>query len=444
MAEFKNAFLQKLLDFKENTALICDDEFISYDELLALVQDFVKSLQALKVKHIALVGNFDKQSIAMLLACLECSKIVALIHEEDKDFILKASEAQCDYIFKEGILKPFKEENSAKNQLFDRLKNEAGLIIFSSGTTGKPKVIVHNLTTLCASFLHKKPKKLCVLLFLMFDHIGGLNTLLNSLAMGACAVALKNRKDIKALALAIEKYKISLLPASVSLLNLMLLSGVKDEFDLSSLRMISYGTEKMPDSLLVRLKKVFKGVKFHQSFGTSEVGISQSKTYENAIKLENMDYKIINGELFLKSQTQSLGYLNADNSVFDEDGYFATGDLVELFYKDGEEFIKIIGRSKELINVGGEKCLPSEVEDILLSFEGIEDVLVYGASNALTGQSVTAKIVLHSRLKELPKSELRARIKAFCKDKLANYKIPSKFEFVDELELTNRGKKARA
>lgn len=276
----------------------------------------------------------------------------------------------------------------------------------------------------------------------MFDHIGGLNTLLNCLSMNACGVAIKDRKNIDLLAKSIEKYKISLLPASPSLLNLFLISNAIEQYDLNSLRLITYGTERILEILLERLKIAFPKVKFLQTFGTREIGITQTKSYKDFIKLENVDYKIIDNELFVKSNTQSLGYLNADNSVFDNEGYFATGDLAEVINENGEEYIKIIGRNKEIINVGGEKVLPQEVEGVILQIPFIQDCLVYSQENSITGQSVYARIILKQG-KILSVLELKKEIRLFCKDKLANYKIPSKIEIIDKLEFNERFKKIR-
>ncbi|WP_246540703.1 AMP-binding protein [sulfur-oxidizing endosymbiont of Gigantopelta aegis] len=90
--------------------------------------------------------------------------------------------------------------------------------------------------------------------------------------------------------------------------------------------------------------------------------------YDIKIDDLNLDYKIIEGELWLKSKTQILGYLNASMENFNSDGWFCTGDSV-LLCDDG--FMKIIGRTQEVINVGGEKVLPAEVESVLLEIEGL-------------------------------------------------------------------------
>ena len=445
MSEFSSKFLQKLCGYEKQIALIYDDESFTYKDLLENVKEKLALIKDIsKDKILALRGDFDIDSIGFFLACVELKRIFAPFIKDDeiKD---KIKEAGIYALYEDKELKFYEENANFKHDFIDELikKDEAGLILFSSGSTGKPKAIVHSLDKLLSPFLDKKAKKMNILLFLMFDHIGGLNTLFNCLSLGACGVAIKDRKNVELIASCIQKYKIALLPASPSLLNLFLLSNLKQRYDLSSLKLITYGTEKMPESLLERLKKEFPKVRFHQTFGTSEVGINQTKSYENYIKLENVEYKIVNDELFLKSKTQSLGYLNADNAVFDEDGYFATGDLVELKEINGEQYLKIIGRSKELINVGGEKVLPQEIEDLLLGLEFVLDCLIYPKENPITGQMVCAKIVLKDEEKR-DMFELKKEIKSFLKaKKIAAFKIPAKIDFVAELAISSRFKKVR-
>lgn len=338
----------------------------------------------------------------------------------------------------------FLETNDKKHAIIENLfrQNHAGLVLFSSGSTGKPKAMIHDLDTLISSFEAKKPRKLNMLLFLLFDHIGGINTLLNILATLSTAIIPRQRNSDEICAL-IEKYKISVLPSNPTFLNLILMSNAYKKYDLSSLKMITYGTEAMSESLLARLKATFKKVKFLQTFGTSETGIlntsskSSSSTY---IKLNDAEYKTINGELWIKSKTQILGYLNADMSAFEasfEDGWFKTGDLVCL---DGE-YLKIVGRLKELINIGGKKALPSEIESVIMELENIADCVVYGEKNAITGQSVSCDVVLKNTM---AKDELKKLIRSACASKLERYKIPSKINVVEKIAFTNRFKKVRA
>ncbi|AJC90168.1 ANL family adenylate-forming protein [Campylobacter subantarcticus] len=444
MAEFKNAFLNKIFNTnQEQYALIYEAQKYTYNDLYNNVINKISMLADLKnIDIVGIVGDYDFESISLFLACIELNKIIVpFINESEIDN--KLAEINCDILFKNSQYELQKEHHN-NHELIQKLidTNKPGLILFSSGSTGKPKAMIHDLDKILNVYLNKKTKKLNILLFLMFDHIGGLNTLFNCLSMNACAIAIKERKNIEALAQAIEKYQISLLPASPSLLSLILVANVVEKYNLNSLKVISYGTERMSETLLAKLKQTFPKVKFHQTFGTSEVGIAQTKSFGNYIKLENIAYKIINNELFLKSSMQSLGYLNADNSVFTDDGYFATGDLVEVINENGEEYIKIIGRNKEIINVGGEKVLPQEVEGVLIQLPFIQDCLVYGQNNPLTGQSVCAKIILEEN-EIFTVLEAKKKIRIFCKDKLASYKIPTKVEIVQKLEISERFKKIR-
>ena len=158
----------------------------------------------------------------------------------------------------------------------------------------------------------------------------------------------------------------------------------------------------MPESLLNRIKAAFPDTALIQTFGTSETGISQTISRSSSstlIKFDdpNTEYKIVEGELWLRSKSQILGYLNHEMSRFTEDGWFKTGDLLEpANEKEGEGFFRIVGRKQEIINVGGEKVTPSEVESTLLEMPEIADCLVYPETNALTGQIVAAEIVLLS------------------------------------------------
>jgi len=213
-------------------------------------------------------------------------------------------------------------------------------------------------------------------------------------------------------------------------------------FDFSSLEMITYGTEPMPEGLLKRLKSFFPAIKFLQTFGTSETGITRTvsrSSDSNFLKLDdpNVEYKIINGELWLKSKIQILGYLNHDMNNFTEDGWYKTGDLIE---QADDGYLRIIGREIEVINVGGEKVLPIEVESILLEMPEISDCLVKGEKNMITGQIVSADVVLAENVD--PKI-IRNKIRMFCKTRIDNYKIPLRVNVINDVKFGSRFKKLR-
>lgn len=437
--------LEKFKSFNSKNAIVFEDRIYTYEEFIKQIKDYKNILDKHNIssKVVVILGDYSFYNLALFFALYENKNIIVPITSNIKkvqdDFI---EESFCQTIIKtdEKNLLIQNLKITFSHNMIDNLreKNSSGLILFSSGSTGKPKAMVHNLDTLIDSFKDKKEKSMNMLVFLMFDHIGGLNTVFNALCMGACLIIPKI-KDAKTICELIEKYKIMVLPSSPTFLNLILISEEYKNYDLSSLRMITYGTETMPQSLLLKLKEVFPKVKFLQTFGTSETGISTTSSKSSNslfMKLEdiNGEYKIVENELWLRSKTQVLGYLNASMDSFTSDGWFKTGDLVEV---DGE-YIKIIGRAKEVINVGGQKVLPAEVESIILEMEEISDCMVYGEKNAITGQTVVCDVVLNKNIENIKK-----RVRVFCKDRLDAYKIPTKVNVVDKTNFSDRFKKIR-
>ena len=442
--------LQKILEFSDRKALVDDDSRYTYKELYEQVLIYLKTLDREEIKDNQIViiqSDYNFHAISLFLALYEKrSIIVPLVSDLKEEIEKKINVSSCDVLIRvvdNGTLNIERFSQNNRHQLANDLieQDQSGLILFSSGSTGEPKAMIHNLNSLVDTFKNRKQRSLNIIIFLMFDHIGGLNTLLNFLASGSNIVLPANRNpdDIAQL---IETHKVHILPASPTFLNMLLMADIAKKYDVSSLKMITYGTEIMPESLLKRLRLVFPKTKFLQTFGTSETGIAQtaSKSSESlGIKLndENQEYKIVNGELWLRSKTQILGYLNSDMDSFTEDGWFQTGDLVEQL-EDG--YIRILGREKEVINVGGEKVLPSEVESYLMQMEIILDALVRGENNAITGQSVVADVVI---IDGLENKKAKSIIRLFCKKNMPIYKVPTKINFLKQVNISNRAKKVR-
>ena len=448
-------FLAKIHSTDPNaTALIYDGVAATYAQLFEEISAQSELLQSVpKGSCVGILGDFDLKSVAFLLANLNRQNIIAPFANKN-ELESKLEAGQIDFLFENARLQKLSNSNLTKHEILRTLqKSHAnGLVLFSSGSTGKPKAVVHNLDNLLAPYLAKAHNPTITISVFLPDHIAGIDVLFSVLATGGTLIVPKSRTPQEIL-LNLQNHKVEILPASPSLLRLLQISEM-NAFDLSALKLVVCGSEKMSQALLESLQKILPQVRFKLGFGTSETNAIKTKNLSSDsdfFKFINAEYKIINGELYLKTKTQALGYLNVDNSAFDEDGFFATGDLVEVVRVGGEEFLRILGRSKELINVGGEKLLPSEVEGVLLTLPFVKDCLVYGETNAITGQSVAAKIVLNSNLSdyfgdfgETPSNlELKRQIRKLCKDKLAPYKIPTKVEIVQSLALTERFKKAR-
>lgn len=439
-----NYLLTNLQKNENKTAIVSNEKTYSFNDIYNEYKKAVVLLEKNAVTAgnvVSIIAEFTPVSIAFLIALIEKDVIIVPISKtiKEKDKYIRISESQYVIDLREKIEIRKTEHQVTHPMLLSLIRSQVpGLILFSSGTTGEPKAALHDLTFLMKKF-EKPGKCFRTVTFLLFDHIGGFNTIMHSLSSGCMIATLQDRSPEEVCSI-IEKYKIELLPTSPTFINMILLSRIYEKYDLSSLKMISYGTEPMPESTLKQLHKLLPSVKLKQTYGLSELGImsTQSKSSDSLwMKLggEGYETKIVDDILYIRANSAMIGYLNAP-SPFDEDGWFNTKDKVE---KDGD-YIKILGRTTDLINVGGEKVYPNEIEGVLLSFEGVRDVYVYGAPNPITGQSVIANVCVENKNDN---RDYIKKLRKFCKENLESYKRPTSFRLTTETFYGERFKKKR-
>lgn len=415
-------------------AIVWHDRSFTYGHLAGRVDDFGDLLRDQGVPAgavVSLEADFSPDAVALLLALVRHRCVVVPLSSA-----VAGNRASFREIAEvEWVLDVDGEQISvaatgrrADHDLHAVLRGRGhpGLVLFSSGSTGASKAAVHDLVPLLEKFRVAK-RTLRAVAFLLFDHIGGVNTLLYTLSNGGCVITVTDRSP-DAVCATIARHRAELLPTSPTFLNLLLAGEAYTRHDLSSLRTITYGTEPMPENTLRRVHEALPGVKLQQTYGLSELGIlrSQSRGPDSLwmrIGGEGYELRVVDGLLEIKARAAILGYLNAPSPIT-ADGWFRTGDAVEV---DGE-WIKVLGRRGEIINVGGEKVYPAEVEGVLLELPGVAEVAVHGERNAITGQLVAARV----RLSEPePAGEFRRRLTAFCRGRLDRFKIPQKIVLVD-------------
>jgi long-chain acyl-CoA synthetase len=439
--------LDRLAANRELPALVSGDQVHTFGQLLDLVaqtDDFLDQHRIGPSAVVAVEGDFSPRTVALLLSIFKRNQIYVPISFAASKHLAAFSEiAQVEHILRAapgGALTAERHEARVTHPLLRALqeRRHPGLVLFSSGSTGKPKAALHDISRLLQKFQAVRPRQ-SMLAFLLFDHIGGINTLLASLASTSLLVVPQNRGADSVAAL-IERHRIETLPTTPTFLTLLLLSGAHARSDLSSLKTITYGTEVMPESTLQRLHAALPQARLHQTYGLTEVGILRTKSESDDslwVRMggEGYQLRVRDGLLEIKAESAMEGYLNAP-SPFTDDGWLMTGDAVE---QKGEYF-RIFGRRSEMINVGGEKVYPAEVESVLQTMPEVSAVVVFGESNPIMGQIVTALVRLSG---ELPLAEFRRRMRLFCKDKLAPYKVPQKVELLSASEFNDRFKKIR-
>jgi long-chain acyl-CoA synthetase len=433
--------------WRDASAIVWRDHQVTYGELLRLTNWWLASLSEHGMQAgdvVAIEGDYSPNICACLLALIQHRAIVVPLTSasaDHRDEFLRVAEVGWVLSFDDRDDWSLQRlSGSSTHPLIFELRalREPGLVLFSSGSTGRNKAALHNFNRLLDKF--KLPRqRLTALSFLLFDHIGGINTLLYALSNGG-TVVVGTRRDPLEICRLVERYRVELLPTSPTFLNLLLLSEAYKGFDLSSLKLITYGTEVMPESTLRRLREAFPDVRLQQTYGLTELGILRSKSRDSNslwVKVggEGVETKILDGTLRIRTSSAMLGYLNAPSPI-DADGWMDTQDAVE---SDGE-YIRIIGRTSDIINVGGNKVYPAEVESVLMQIDNVADATVYGEPNPITGQ-IVASIVRLWQPEHV--NQLSKRIRAHARRRLAPYKVPVKIVVRDQLGFTPRYKKVR-
>jgi len=390
-------------------------------------------------------GDFSPQTCALIFALMKVGAILVPFTSEvsaEMSFFIEIAGVQFLYDFNEKdfhTLSKFPKNAPPDLVAMFSERKRPGLIVFTSGSTGKPKGILHDCEMVMRKF--EKPRQAWrTILFLLMDHFGGFNTFLATFANGGVGICPESR-SVNAVAKAISDAKASLLPATPTFLNLIIANQAYRTHDITSVQLITYGTELMHATTLQKCLEIFPHAQFKQTYGLSEIGVlrSDSQSKESVwVKIggPGFEVKMVDGVLWVRSESNMVGYLNAP-SPFDSEGWMCTGDQVEM--KDG--FVRFLGRKSELINVGGKKVYPIEVENVLMEAVNINSASVFGKTHPIMGQVVHAQISL-VELEE--PTAVTERLRAYCNERLAQYKVPTRFTIVNEADHHNsRFKKVR-
>ena len=309
-------------------------------------------------------------------------------------------------------------------------RSQSEITIFTSGTTGQPKKVTHTIPSFIRSVrLGDKYENQIWAFAYNPTHMAGLqvffqvfmnkNTLVNIFG--------KSRNEVFAF---VDKYQITHISATPTFYRLLL----PFEREYNSVVRVTFGGEKSNERLYDSIKKIFPFAKLNNVYASTEAGslfAAKGDCFQIPRELYNK-FKIENDELLIHKSL--LG--KSDTFEF-EDDYYHSGDLIEWIDKK-EGLFKFKSRKNELINIGGYKVNPSEVESMLLNIDGVQQVLVYGKKNSVLGYVLCADIVLahNSHMTEID-------IREYLQEHLQDFKIPRRIRFVDSMLLTRTGKLKR-
>jgi long-chain acyl-CoA synthetase len=337
-------------------------------------------------------------------------------------------------------------------------EDEVLVCFTTSGSTGRPRVAPRTQANLlaaarsAATVLGVKPGTR-ILSAVPFHHVGGFdNCLLLPLLYGATAVVLPSFTPATAEA-AVAQERIQLIMGSPFIYSMLLEINANHASFVSVETAISFGAPMAPE--VARRSEERLGLRVRQLYGATEAGViaiqSANTPFQPGIAghpVASAEVRILDergerlglgcvGEVTVRGPGVVAGYLDEPdlNRELFRDGFFRTGDLGRL---DASGSLILRGRSKMVLNIGGAKVDPAEIESVLLEMPEVRDCTVRGVRDARQGEIIAATIGVR------PGCALsRNAVVAHCRRRLAEFKIPRQIEFVDAIAVEVSGKKPK-
>ncbi len=424
-------------------------------------EDFIAVLMgAAKIGVITVVLNWRLQ-VPELQYIVENSKVKLIVYDVDFASMMQALQVQgvnTDILSHATVpsLQAIFEENS-QEPVYDASNDDVALIMYTSGTTGKPKgaMISHNNLLAAGMGLSQTIDWWEDDRFLMvapFFHIGGIAPLITNILCG-CTMVLMEAFEPMAAWKIVEQEKITTMMTVPTMLAYLLKTYEVANADSSSIRNITCGASSVPVPLILGFRQL--GIPIQQVYGITEYtgAVTMWKEQMNKDKYDSMGKSMMHGEIAvvdvksgevlpagevgeirLRGPQVFVGYFEnreATKQVL-KNGWYHTGDVG---YIDRDGYLYVVDRIKDMIISGGENIYSAELELTLANHPAVADVAVIGMPDEKWGEIPKAYIVVKPNI-----SITEADIMAFCKENLASYKAVKEVEFVEQLPRNAVGK----
>lgn len=339
------------------------------------------------------------------------------------------------------------------------VETDPAYILYTSGTTGRPKGAVLSHVNVVHSVLNYQSifgtdKEYSTLIAVPMFHVTGLvGQLLHQLYNGATVYSMKKYQNEAYIQLVVD-HKINFLFNVPTIFVMMSTTEMFKENDFSFVKKVAYGGSPIYQQTFELLKRAFPNAELHNAYGSTETtspvtlmprqyGIEKVRSAGRPVY--GADIKVIDehrttldvgqqGEICIRGPMVIKGYWRNEEANLSSfsDGYWLSGDIGML---DEDQYIYILDRKKDMINRGGEKIFSIEVEDVLKSHPDILEAAVIGEPDEIYGEIVKAYIVSNTLTADSVES-----VQEYCLTRLAKYKVPSKVLLIDELPRNASGK----
>ncbi len=342
-------------------------------------------------------------------------------------------------------------------------KRDLALLQYTGGTTGTPKGVMlthYNLVANCKQIepFYPRPdiEQVTILGVLPFFHVYGMTTIMNYGVMIGARIVLLPRFEVGNVLKAVQKYRPQVFPGVPTMYVAINEYPGVEHFDLKSIQSCISGAAALPQQVKENFEHLTGG-RLVEGYGLSEASPvthcnpleGTQKTGSIGVPLPDTECQLVDvdtgrplppgstGELLVRGPQVMQGYWNKveDTKGVLKDGWLCTGDIARM---DEEGYFYIVDRKKEMINASGLKVYPREVEEVLYKHPAVREAAVIGVADSYRGETVKAFVVLKKDARCTPEE-----IVAWCKGRLAVYKVPKQVEFVQELPKSLIGKVLR-
>ena len=322
-----------------------------------------------------------------------------------------------------------------EKSLFDHIEKGCRtwrLGLYTSGTTGRPKVVFHSYDSLSRNLRMGDKHRNDVWAFCYNPtHIAGIQVFLQAF-VNLNTIVYVFDVDHTEVPNLLEKYRVTHISATPTFYRSILVTMTKP---IETVKRVTFGGEKFDPTILASIQRCFPRAKIINTYASTEAGtvlVSNGELFEVEDRLKNLIRVAEDGELLIHKPL-----IGQSVELKLEGDWYHTGDLVETT-SDGK--LRFIGRKSEMINVGGYKVNPNEVEEERKKVEGVIDAHVYARKNVVTGNIVVADVVKADFADE---KALEIEIHRQLESRLQRWKIPRILNFVSEIKVTRTGKKVR-
>jgi acyl-CoA synthetase (AMP-forming)/AMP-acid ligase II len=421
-------------------AIVNPEGAVSWKEFARLVAEKTAKYRVLGGRRVGMCLQATGESLASLAAldCLCCDTFLFSSDSSEEERRTIARGLGLGAFLASDVVSEIPGESKASGR--------STVTILTSGSSGQPKAVRHSWESL-ARPVRRTSDRLGHRWLLTYrpNLYAGLQVILQCVLNGGTLAAPRPGMSAAKVAQFAASARVQFISATPSHWRWLLTFADAEVLRRLDLLQITLGGEVVSQEILDRLAELFPGARLVHIYATTELGrcfsVTDGKAGFSARFLDQrssdgVELQIINDELCVRSANGMQGYDGDSGRSYDPNVWFPTGDLVGVM---GDR-VHFLGRASDMINVGGNKVHPLEIERLIRSVAGVADVRVYGRKSSITGQLVECELVA---AEGADATRVEEAVRSRCLKQLASHQRPRAIRMVKEIGVSQAGKRTR-